>query len=869
MGPSRGQDRAPGGRIERPAPARKGGKARPIPFAQNFLPRWGRCRAPARFARHLPCVRSTQGRDGGGPPRPTSSGTPANGGRKITTGVLALVSFLLPTPALAAADDPLPPDIVFMLIVVASTALALAGGAWALAEYRGTRALRRLLAATVAKARAMIVARDALITAGRESVIVWGAGLADPISFGGGAQTIEACLTGPDATPLAMALDILAEQGVPFTIKARTRDGRVINVRGRPAGGFAAVYLEAESEAATGEPDYRALLDALPVPAWLRARDLALRWANRAFLAATGAASLDAAIAENAALDRSERDLASAARGEGHAVEAKRYAVVAGQRRALSFTLTPLADGSVAGAAVDVTSTAEAEARLQQHIDAHADTLDRLSGAVAIFGADQKLAFFNRAYVRLWELPETWLEAHPSEGDILDRLREARRLPEQRDFRAWKQEHLKLFERAERHPEELWHLPGGKTLRVAAQPHPFGGLIFLYEDVSDQLRLESQYNTLIKVQKATLDTLQEGVAVFGPDGRLKLYNAAFAHIWRLEPDELHNEPHLNRIVDSATARFGRDRSWEIVAAGVTSQAPERRREWDRVERSDGAIISLALAPLPDGATLASFADVTDRSRIETALRERNEALEAADKLKSEFVKRVSYELRTPLNSILGFAELLKAGTPGPLNVKQNEYIDAVVTASSSLRDLINDILDLSQIEAGAMELDLEKLDLHALLANVADHFREWAAKMDLMLVLECRADVGTFVADGRRLKQILFNLLSNAFKHTPRGGTITLAGDIAGDDVRIAVSDTGPGVAPEIMPSAFERFSAKGSAAARGGAGLGLALVNRFIELHDGWVELKSAPGQGTTVTCHLPRRADAHPTPRDTAARA
>jgi signal transduction histidine kinase len=773
---------------------------------------------------------------------------------------------LLPAPALAA--DGSDGSFILILIVFAAVALALAGGAWAFAEYRAAQALRRTLAHTASKARAAVGARDALLAAGRESLIVWGSGLADPITFGGGAQLIEACLTGPDAMPLAMALDVLAEQGVPFTMKARTREGRTMNVRGRPAGQFAAVFLEAEPETAEAEADYRGILDALPVPAWVRARDMRLRWANRAFLTATGSASLEAAIADNIALDRSERDLSSAARGEGHVVEAKRYAVAGGQRRALAFTLTPLGDG-VAGAAVDVTPVAEAEARLQQHIDAHADTLDRLSTAVAIFGPDKKLNFYNRGYVRLWQLPENWLETHPTEGEIIDRLREARRLPEQRDFRAWKTEHLRLFDRHDRATDDPWHLPGGKTLRVCAQPHPFGGLIFLYEDVSDQLRLESQYNTQIKVQKATLDTLQEGVAVFGPDGRLKLHNAAFAHIWQLEPDELLAEPHLNRVVEACTARFGRERVWEIVTAGVTSSAPERRREWDKVERSDGAIISLALAPLPDGATLASFADVTDRSKIEAALRERNEALEAADKLKSEFVKRVSYELRTPLNSILGFAELLKAGTGGALNPKQLEYVDAVVSASSSLRDLINDILDLSQIEAGAMELDLEKLDLFVLLWSVADRAREWATKVELTLELKCRDDAGSFVADGRRLRQILFNLLSNAFKHTPRGGKITLVGEIVGDDVQISVSDTGPGVAPEIMPSAFERFSAKGTGTVRGGAGLGLALVHRFMELHDGWVELKSAPGEGTTVTCHLPRRAEIAAPARDTAARA
>ena len=268
-----------------------------------------------------------------------------------------------------------------------------------------------------------------------------------------------------------------------------------------------------------------------------------------------------------------------------------------------------------------------------------------------------------------------------------------------------------------------------------------------------------------------------------------------------------------------------------------------------------AIISLALSPLPDGATLASFVDVTDRFRIETALRERNEALEAADRLKSEFVKRVSYELRTPLNSILGFSEMLKSGTPGVLNTVQNDYMDAVVKASTALRDLINDLLDLSQIEAGAMALDLEKTDLFVLLSGVAEHAREWAAKAGLALELHCREDAGLFVADPRRVRQILFNLLSNAFKYTPRGGAITLGGQIKGEDVQIFVADTGPGISAEVKASAFESFAAKNAPAARAGAGLGLALVNRFVELHGGWVELESAPGQGTRVTCHLPRQ--------------
>ena len=501
-------------------------------------------------------------------------------------------------PAAAAALSLTASDFVVLAIVFGACALGLAGGLLGLSEYLTAKRLRVSLRATKAKARAMLSARDVWLAGARESLIVWGADMNAPISFGDSPALIEACLAGPDATDLSTALDALAANGAAFALAARTSDGRLVHVRGRPAGGYAAVYLDVETRKDGELPDYRPILDALPVPVWLRrAPDLALTFVNRAFLAVSGAPAAESALSGNIAIDRSERDLATTARSNGEVVEAKRFAVLGGHRRALHFTLSPLPDGAVLGSASDITAQAEAESRLQQHMDAHSDTLDKLATAVAIFGPDRRLSFYNQAYVRLWGLSETWLDAHPSKGEILDRLRELRRLPEQPDFRAWRQERLKQFENLDQHPEELWHLPGGKTLRVVMQPHPFGGMTFLYEDVSDQLRLESSYNTLIKVQKATLDTLQEGVAVFGPDGRLKLYNAAFARIWLLEPSELSEEPHLNRIAGLCAMRFGRDRAWEIVTSTVTAASPERQREWGEVERSDGKIISLTIAPL--------------------------------------------------------------------------------------------------------------------------------------------------------------------------------------------------------------------------------------------------------------------------------
>jgi len=304
---------------------------------------------------------------------------------------------------------------------------------------------------------------------------------------------------------------------------------------------------------------------------------------------------------------------------------------------------------------------------------------------------------------------------------------------------------------------------------------------------------------------------------------------------------------------NARDKFGDSAIWDQLIQAIMAGAGAR--ELGDVERSDRSILSLSTSPLPDGATLVTFKDVTDRFRIESALRDRNEGLEAADRLKSDFIKHVSYELRTPLNTILGFSEHLASGTPGALNAQQEEYIHAIVAGGNTLKNLVNDILDLALVESGALRLELERINLAELIVEITSHAREWATKVGLTLNVEISKDAGIFLADARRLRQIIFNLLSNAFKFTPRGGVIILSARIVGEDVQIAVADNGPGLAPEVKANVFERFAAKSHAGTRAGAGLGLALVNRFVELHDGWVEIETGSGAGTLVRCHLPRR--------------
>ena len=464
--------------------------------------------------------------------------------------------------------------------------------------------------------------RDAVIADSRQSVVILGETLPRPISYGAGASMLESGLTGRDAALLAASLDTLLKDGTPFELSVSNAMGGRTGIRARRVRNHGIVYLN-ELSACDADIDYRAAMDALHIPVWIRGSDMQLRWGNATFLSLVGASSLQDAVRKNAMLERSESELVNAVRDGADIVNARRYMTAAGERRALTMNLSRLSDETIAISAIDVTDTVRTEARMQIYADAGADMLDKITTAIAVFGADQKLISNNSLYARMWSFPQDWLDTHPTLGEILDRLRESRLLPEQRDFAAWKKQNLEQFEDGGKHHEDYWHMPNGRSLRVVAEPHLLGGLFFIYEDVSEPLQLKATIASLQAVQKATLDTIEDPVAIFEPDGRLTHSNRAFAKLWHLTSEELENEPHFTKVAALCVARIGRDSVWDIVASAVTSQNPERYSEWGNVSRPDGRIIALAPARLPNGATLIAFRDVTDIERFQALLSESN------------------------------------------------------------------------------------------------------------------------------------------------------------------------------------------------------------------------------------------------------
>ncbi len=713
-------------------------------------------------------------------------------------------------------------------------------------------------------------------TAGASPGLVTGLGLEGAMAGDPAPGSLEAVLAffaESDRQSLTEAIETLEREGEGFRLVLKPKHGpAAVSVSGARLDGpdgaadrSAFLWFEdlgeevTRFERAEAERSLReALLDALPIPVWLRDHSLKLSYCNAAYAGAVDR-ERETAVADSVELlDQAQgepgQDLARKAREAGAAVTASHHAVIGGARRWMAVEERPFGHDGLLGLAIDRTDAEELKSEVSRHIDAHSEVLDNLASGIAIFGQDMRLKFYNGAYARMFHLDEDFLATEPHLNDVHEALRERRQIPESADFPKFKKERLRAFQTLIAPLEELQHLPDGSTIRTVVAPHPFGGVLSICEDVTDRLALERSYNTLIAVRQETLDNLFEGVAVFGSDGRLKLHNPAYARIWELPAESLQNEPHVRDLLPQLRRFYPiKDKSWPETAERMAVQVTEAEPRSGRFERSDGMVLEWSQVPLPDGASLFTYFDVTDSTRVERALRERAEALETTDRLKSEFIANVSYELRTPLNAIIGFAEILEKQLFGELNDRQLEYARAIVESSERLISLINDILDLATIEAGYLQLELESIDIRELLNSIFTLGHERARSRGLELALDCEEDVGAVVADPRRLKQALFNLLSNAFKFTPEGGSVTVSAVRQNGELLLSVADTGVGIPVEEHGRVFDKFIRGPGNPRQAGAGLGLSLVRSLVELHGGRIELASELDRGTKVTCRIP----------------
>lgn len=482
--------------------------------------------------------------------------------------------------------------------------------------------------------------------------------------------------------------------------------------------------------------------------------------------------------------------------------------------------------------------------------------LDAILDAAAIFDSDRKLMFHNKAFSDMWGLEDAFLLGSPTHGQLLDRLRERRKLPARTDYAAWRADELGYYINIDGVEEDIWSLPDDRTLRVTRQRHPIGGLLVLFKDVTSELDLQTRYNALIKTQSATLDNLHEACVVFGADARLKLHNDAFQRLWELDEEKLEDLPDFDAVVEDCIPLFHDRYIWDAIKGHVTDPSSAARQQTTgEMKRSDGSTLTYLTHPLPDGNTLIAFTDVSATRRVESALRERAEAFGAADRLKTEFVQNVSYQLRSPLATILGYAEFLESQRLGDLSDRQLDSVKGILSAADHLSKLVENILDLAMIEAGRMDLDLADVHLRDLIEDSVEMVLTKAEDAQVTVSANIIGDLGTIRADERRIRQILLNLVSNSLRFTDNGGEVNITASRTGDMIQMSVRDNGRGMDTDEFATSFESFVSGD----QHGAGLGLTLVKHFVELHGGTVGMAEVPGGGLEVVTHLPAKQGGH----------
>ena len=772
----------------------------------------------------------------------------------------------------------------------APLAVALGAGGFALLAtaivrrmLRDSKAARRKASEQISGLRALVDEYEALLSGSREIVVLWTDNSDGPRFLGQAAALLppgrrtEAVLdfatwlTDADADALARAIENLRVAGRSFEVSLKARDGRLVRATGALLGNGTALRLRpaisqpnvelvpANGAAALPQPvsdngTARTVLASLMKPAFLRDGGGRLVFANPAYhdlAKALGRKSSDAQPAELLDFGLLQRNRAIL----GDARRPQSTMVTLGDAGSFEVVEFPINGGSAGY--LHAKQDAPSRDSGLNHLSA---IIDALATPIAIFNAGRELVQFNRAYCTLWRLDPDWLRLGMDERAILDRLRTDGKLPNEPDYQGWRARHLTSYQLKAPQELEPWHLPDGRSVQVIAAPAgPKGGVIYVFEDITDQLILKSQHKAVLDVQRSTLNALSEAVAVFGTNGRLTLSNPKLSTLWKLPSNLLSANPHIDQIAETAARAMPEDAAtiWRDLKRAIIDLNPTRSDQKGRISRADGKLIDFAITRLPDGQTMMTFLDVTESANYQRVLKEKNDALQTADRLKDAFVQNVSYELRSPLTNIIGFADLLASGTAGALNDKQHSYTDYIRSSSVTLGVLIDNILDLATVDAGIAELRPEHQDVAALVekarAGVLATFPEIDGERSINLKVVIEPDLPPFIADGTRIVQVLYNLLSNAARFSEPGGEVKLIVSGRTGRMHFTVEDDGAAMSEEMRAAMLDRPEGSSSSARQRGAGLGLAIVRAFVSLHGGTISVERREPRGSRVIVSLP----------------
>jgi signal transduction histidine kinase len=596
-------------------------------------------------------------------------------------------------------------------------------------------------------------------------------------------DALRARIAAIDAVLLA-DFDRLRARGEAFRRRVQVDETRIYEISGGPAGGGCALGLRDVS--AEAQAQRRAEREA----AEARAEAEALRRA------------LDAAGAAAWRLDPSDEPVwrsQAAGRGRAEADPPTRATTV-------RFALP---DGGAVAVARGGPSADGADGALSRFVETVTETFAHLRTGLAIFDSDRRLTLANPAVAEIFGVGPDLLAGRPTLRQMLDRLREARLLPEQLDYPAWRAALFTLFDDVNRaNYDERWELPDGRSIHVVGRPHPTGGIAFVFEDVTEAINARRWRLTAVETRRAMLDALEDGVIAFGPDGKTRLANPALMHIWRLG-DNVEDAPrHVADFDVACGPLIAEGQIWRIVrdaVSGVHGEGPRHHR----VRLTDGRVLSARIAQLPDGSTLAAFSDVTDSEQVADALRERAATIEAADQMRAAMLYQISHGLRTPLNAVIGFAELLAEGHVGPVPHPQASYLDNIRAASTAMLKGVESLTEL--VGAGAapsLADEPQEIDLAPLLRGAVELLEGRLAERGVDVVLSPTVERARGRGDPARMRQLVYAALAEAAACARSGAAILVRVERDVGGLAIRCSGFEP-PATESQPFAVARATAE------------------------------------------------------------
>jgi signal transduction histidine kinase len=604
--------------------------------------------------------------------------------------------------------------------------------------------------------------------------------------------------------------------------------------------------------------EFKTILDNINIAICVRDKDLNILYFNYPYAKIILA---DDKLIDNNSIELDKRTRQSAKLTVSSKTKriSERFIVVGGKRYLYQLVDSFLPNlNQVCSTAYDVTSKAVVEKELKLNINAQKKLLESTGNAISIYDSDRRLKYYNQAYVKLWELDESYLDTSPKYEDIVDKLFLQRRISEYTNFQKFKKDRVKLFTTLTDTYNDFLFLPDGRSLRLLIIPYTAGGLLFSFEDMTDHFALKVSYNTLIKVQQTTLNNLQESICVFSADGTINLYNSNFKKLWDLEDEFFNSDPTIHKLTAKYKLLFKKDIDFRIHLINISKASGDRQIVKEYIKRTDNIYIKRRMIPLPNGATMISDLNVTDSALIEQSLLERTRALEDSDYVKSEFLNNVSYEFRSPLTSIMGYAELLKRMSVQELSPKaRDDYIDNIIDSSRKLGILIDDILDLATALAGNTQLNLSKFDALPVVQNTIDSLDKLSKNNQVECMINYDlSDQHIITADPRIFEQIIAKLLCNAIEYSPVNSKVVIEIKNEKDDLQISVSNKGDAIPIEEQDFIFNKFyqGRNQKTNAKSGIGMGLSFIKEMIELHQGTIKFNSNQEIGTIFICKFPK---------------